>query len=361
MKRWNAFFLRHRAERGVRTRQPARAGFAQAAALPAPASRGGLSPISSRRGPTSRSLSVMAALIFAGATPACVPQTLYEQSLNEQATLERELARAKRRSAELELGIRNLENERAELIERIEALRLDEAALRERNDGERARAAALEARNAQLSETLTIREEELEARSAEITAMRSTYDTLVADLQSEVAQGQVEVERLKGGLKVKLAQAVLFDSGSASLTGVGREVITRVARRLVKGDTLVEVQGHSDNRAIRASSRTRYPSNWELAGARAAAVVRVLQEGGVPATRMRAVSYADTQPVADNSTASGRADNRRIEILLRPAALAAGRAEAPAASALDNAAEPGSTENAATAQQQDDAPSQAAP
>ncbi len=357
MKRLDTFFRRRPAECGAGARRhaangSAAPGFAKAAPAPSPAARGGPgsspvshgapgsspvshgvpspSPFSNRRGLSLRGLFVALALVFTGAAPACVPQTLYEQSLAEQATLERELARAKRRGKELELGIESLENERAELIERIESLRLDEAALRERGEGLRGRVAALEARSAQLSETLTTREEELEARSAEIVTLRSTYDTLVADLQSEVAKGQVEVERLKGGLKVKLAQAVLFDSGSASLTGAGREVITRVARRLKQGDALLEVQGHSDNQAIRPSSRARYPSNWELAGARAAAVVRVLLEGGVNASRMRAVSYADTQPVADNTTASGRADNRRIEILLRPAASVAGSASAEA-------------------------------
>ena len=62
----------------------------------------------------------------------------------------------------------------------------------------------------------------------------------------------------------------------------------------------------------------RYPSNWELSGARAASVVRILIAGGVPPERLSAISLADTQPVAPNDTPEGRAANRRIEIRLVP-------------------------------------------
>lgn len=62
----------------------------------------------------------------------------------------------------------------------------------------------------------------------------------------------------------------------------------------------------------------RYPTNWELAGARAASVVRLFAESGLPAARLLAASLADTRPVATNDTPEGRARNRRIEIRLRP-------------------------------------------
>jgi chemotaxis protein MotB len=62
----------------------------------------------------------------------------------------------------------------------------------------------------------------------------------------------------------------------------------------------------------------RYPTNWELAGARAASVVRLFAHSGLPAKRLLAVSMADVRPVTSNSTPEGRARNRRIEIRLRP-------------------------------------------
>lgn len=60
----------------------------------------------------------------------------------------------------------------------------------------------------------------------------------------------------------------------------------------------------------------RFPSNWELSGARAIAVLRHLQELGVPAARLRAIGYADTRPLGDNATAEGRAANRRVALVL---------------------------------------------
>ena len=78
------------------------------------------------------------------------------------------------------------------------------------------------------------------------------------------------------------------------------------------------VIGHTDDRPIGPALIKQYPTNWELAGARAASVVRLFDDSGLTAKRMLAVSVADSQPVASNKTAEGRAKNRRIEIRLRP-------------------------------------------
>ena len=80
------------------------------------------------------------------------------------------------------------------------------------------------------------------------------------------------------------------------------------------------VIGHTDNKLIRPALAKQYPSNWELAGARAASVVRLFSRSGLSSKRMRAVSVADTQPVPSNKTEDGRAKNRRIEIRVRPIA-----------------------------------------
>lgn len=75
----------------------------------------------------------------------------------------------------------------------------------------------------------------------------------------------------------------------------------------------VVVVGHTDSVPI---SSARFPSNWELSSARAGSVVRYLQANGVDGRRLRAVGYADTQPLADNASAEGRARNRRVELVL---------------------------------------------
>jgi chemotaxis protein MotB len=106
---------------------------------------------------------------------------------------------------------------------------------------------------------------------------------------------------------------------------------------MVKSPYRVEVEGHTDNRPIRERLAIRYPTNWELAGARSASVVRLLQSEGIAGTRMRVVSLAEFAPVASNDSDEGRAQNRRIEIRLRPAGedAPADAGEAPAAAAAD--------------------------
>ena len=160
-----------------------------------------------------------------------------------------------------------------------------------------------------------LREREEEARK-----LQETYDGLVEDLKKEVKEGQVEVKQLRDGLRVNLAQDILFDSGSAALDGNGTSVLGRVATQLKKSPHQVLVIGHTDNKPIGPALVKQYPTNWELAGARAASVVRLFAESGLSSKRMRAVSVADTQPVASNETEAGRARNRRIEIRLRPVA-----------------------------------------
>jgi chemotaxis protein MotB len=158
-----------------------------------------------------------------------------------------------------------------------------------------------------------LREREEEARK-----LQETYDGLVADLKKELQAGQVEVQQLRDGLRVNVAQDILFDSGSAALDQGGTSVLGRVATQLKKSSHQILVIGHTDDKPIGPALVKQYPTNWELAGARASSVVRLFAESGLSSARMLAVSVADTQPVASNKSEGGRARNRRIEIRLRP-------------------------------------------
>ena len=73
------------------------------------------------------------------------------------------------------------------------------------------------------------------------------------------------------------------------------------------------MEGHTDNQPI---ATAQFPSNWELSTTRATNVVRFLISRGVSAYRLGAVGYADLHPIASNATAAGRAQNRRVEIVL---------------------------------------------
>ena len=117
---------------------------------------------------------------------------------------------------------------------------------------------------------------------------------------------------------MSVAQDILFDSGSAEVDKSGTEILGRVAVQLKKSSHQILVIGHTDNKPIGSALVKRYPTNWELAGARAASVVRLFAHSGLPTKRLYAVSVADVQPVASDATPEGRARNRRIEIRLRP-------------------------------------------
>jgi len=211
----------------------------------------------------------------------------------------------------LEASTESLSNERVELLEGLEDLREEHVVLSRGVE-------SLTVEREELSKSLSAREAELERQNTEVARLRGTYDSLVTDLESELAAGQIQIQQLKEGLQVNVSSKILFDSGSASLSKAGREVIAKVAARLAKLTHGVDVDGHTDDVPIRGVLARRYPTNWELAGARAASVVRLLSENGVANERLVAISHGATVPVASNEEPEGRALNRRIEIRLRP-------------------------------------------
>lgn len=159
----------------------------------------------------------------------------------------------------------------------------------------------------------------LAEREIQLVSVQSTYGELVADLESELSAGQIEIQRLRDGLRLNVSQDVLFASGSAKLDQIGRDVLVKVAGKLRDLGDFVEVRGHTDDQPTRGALAKRFPTNWELAAARAARVVRLLEEQGVPADRLAAVSLGQNDPMVPNDSAENRARNRRIEIRLEPA------------------------------------------
>ena len=243
--------------------------------------------------------------------PGCVLRGTHQGVVAERDRLGRELDLLENRVRLLEASNESLSNERVELIAAVEDLRTERESLA-------AGVEELRAARDELQENLALTASQLEKRETEVKQLRDTYDGLVEDLQSEVAAGRVQIEQLRDGLNVKLAQAVLFPSGSATLSPEGAGVLGKVARRLGELPHRILVEGHTDSVPIRGALATRYPSNWELAGARAASVVRLFEEAGIGQQRLLAVSFGERKPVAPNDDPDGRALNRRIEIRLLP-------------------------------------------
>ena len=147
---------------------------------------------------------------------------------------------------------------------------------------------------------------------------------LEEEMRAALESRDVTISELQGKLTVNILDRVLFDSGEAELKPEGASVLRKVAAILAQHPkATIHVVGHTDNVPIRASARSRFASNWELSTARATAAVRFLAEAcGLDSRRLGAVGYGEFRPVADNSTAEGRARNRRIAITIASEELA---------------------------------------
>ena len=186
-------------------------------------------------------------------------------------------------------------------------------------------ATALEAREAQAADVAAGLRAESEKRHAAIVlresalaAIARTHEALTRDLETEVARGSIRIEQLQSGVTLRLSQEILFESGSARLDRGGRDVLYRVAERLEGNPYQIVVVGYSDDTPIGGRLAERYPTNWELAAARAAQVVRLFEQAGIASARLTVGSFGEQRPIAPNDSAAGRAQNRRIEIRLRP-------------------------------------------
>jgi chemotaxis protein MotB len=128
-------------------------------------------------------------------------------------------------------------------------------------------------------------------------------------------QGKVNVTIRRRGLVIQLlTDKVFFASGQATLKPEAKKLVDKIAS-VVRDERShpVVVEGHTDSQPI---SGSQYASNGQLSGARAGAVIRDFVGNGVLARRVSGGMYANQEPIASNSTAEGRAKNRRVEIVL---------------------------------------------
>ena len=243
-------------------------------------------------------------LLLALGAAGCVTQGKHDQIVG---ALEAEKSELEDRVRDLERSNQSLDQERVQLLDEMEDLREARAALS--RDVEK------------LTRTKDLLTEHLRKREAEVqelSQLRGTYKGLVSELEAEVAAGQIQIEQLREGIRLNLPQDILFPSGSAALDPRGEAVLRKVAGKLHDPNHRIEVQGHTDNVPISGALAQRFHTNWELAAARAARVVRLLEDAKIDASRLTAVSFGENAPVAPNDDPQGRARNRRIEFVLLP-------------------------------------------
>jgi len=141
---------------------------------------------------------------------------------------------------------------------------------------------------------------------------------LQSGLRSEIHNQGVVVEKASSeSVRLTLPESLLFESGSTVINAQGRHMLANVAQALKKESNMIRIRGYSDSLPVGDKLKARFNDNWELSAARAAAVARVLVWAqGINQERIIVEGRGSASPIADNTSAEGRAKNRRIEIFI---------------------------------------------
>ncbi len=163
---------------------------------------------------------------------------------------------------------------------------------------------------------------ELLADAKELTDLRQHYlgsplQSLEQELKQSLTQlldqGLAKVRLEQDWLVIELSSGLLFPSGSAAATNSARVVLQEIGKIINPINNFLRIRGYTDNVPI---ANELFSSNWELSVARATSVLRLLENQGTPPQRMAIEGYGQYYPTADNSTAAGRAANRKVEIAI---------------------------------------------
>jgi len=150
--------------------------------------------------------------------------------------------------------------------------------------------------------------------SSEETDLSALQGELQQALQHELAVHAIALHREVEGLVISLREFGFFDSGSASLKPSALPALDRIAAILSARTCRLRIEGHTDNVPIH---NAQMASNWELSTARSTELVRLLiQRYGFPPEHLSAAGYAEFHPIATNDTPQGRAQNRRVDIVV---------------------------------------------
>ncbi len=141
---------------------------------------------------------------------------------------------------------------------------------------------------------------------------------LQSRLSSQIAHSIVSIELGSDGLVISLREAGFFNSGSAIPRPETEATLRQIAESLASTRYEVRVEGHTDTMPIH---NAEFDSNWELSSARATRIARLLlQMHTISPQQLSAAGYAEYHPVAGNDTPDGRAENRRVDLVVMPRA-----------------------------------------
>ena len=277
---------------------------------------------------------VVAFLIIGVGLGGCVAKSDYLRKQAETEALNRDLAALTAQNSDFKAQIEKLTAVTEGLIADKDRLIVDTERLEKERTDLDARLNRITEETNRTIEELRNRNIELEGdkqmfaesisllkqtKEVEVRTVSKTYEDLLSEMKSEIAQGQIAITELKGKLTVDVVDKILFDYGQTEIRPEGLNVLKRVVEILMTvTDKVIRVEGHTDNIPIAGALAKRYPTNLELSAARALNVTRYLEKEGIDPTLLAAVAFCEYQPIAENDTPEGRAKNRRIAIILLP-------------------------------------------
>jgi chemotaxis protein MotB len=255
---------------------------------------------------------------------ACVPhQQLQDQNrvLNTELKHARiELYEAEEKIKSLNAELSKLQKENTHSTEKLTDLQSKNTYLKNINIRLSQNIERLSQNVERLNNDLKKKKSVIKLQNKVIRLLDDTKKTIATSLKEEIAAQEIELVEMEDTLKVVFIDKILFDSGSVEINQKGKKILLVVADsvRAHRVQNLL-VEGHTDNMPLGPTLKERFPSNWELSAARAAAVVRFLQKKGrLQPERLSARGYSYFRSVASNETKEGRHQNRRIEIILGP-------------------------------------------
>ena len=145
----------------------------------------------------------------------------------------------------------------------------------------------------------------------DLTALRRKLEKV---LSPEISRKEIALRADLDGLVISLREIGFFDSGSATIKAGSLSAFDRIAKTLMEHPYHIRIEGHTDNVPIH---NAKFASNWELSSGRSLELVRLLiTRYNFAPSRLSTAGYAEYHPIADNSTPEGRAQNRRVDIVV---------------------------------------------
>lgn len=262
--------------------------------------------------------------------PSTVAPVVSDPTADRLAALERERQRladeleaARRQNGALSSRVSELERQLADRDHEIAHLRSgtgDHEALSSQLSATRGDLGQLQSERDRLAAELAAAKERIADLEGQLGASKGSLaqaeKDLLKALRPEISKGTVSVNQAGDALTINLASSLLYDSGQDQLKAGGADALRRVGNVLKDfPEKSVHVAGYTDNVAIKGALAKKFPSNKELSDARADSAAQALRDGGVGT--LTAAGHGESDPVASNNTAAGRAKNRRVEVVVK--------------------------------------------